>query len=118
MFACFSIPFWIIGISMAIAVVNSIFEKQHLEIRPDRVRFQKVRPLFGKTVDVPVGKIDRITIEYAKPTPGNQSEWVPTIWHGMNKTVFGHNLCDAEMDWLVRYVRMAVSRSSGRTIPD
>lgn len=129
-FAFVSIPFWIVGVGMAGSLLNSVLERQILEVGPDGLRIRKARPFFARDFTVPYGEISKIAVERVlardpftavrgiRHFPWNA--WAgfrnAVVTHGTRKTPVGEHLSEPEMEWLVRWLGAWVGRAAGRRV--
>jgi hypothetical protein len=133
LFAAFSIPFWLVGFGMLGWSVNSIAERQSLEIGTEALTIRKRRPFFPRRVVIPYGDVSSIAIEHALPVgpfAAGSGAWrvgrgsatpafaipVPTIFHGTQKTQFAEGVSEAEMNWLVGVLTAVVYKKVGKRL--
>jgi len=129
-FALFSIPFWIVGLGMAGGILNSLLERETLELTDDELRIFKIRPLMPRRYFIPYADIESISMEGTLPrdavtamrymqrlkaTPeGGFAVSVPTVAYGVRKTRFAETVSEAEAKWLVAVIRAAVQNKTGK----
>lgn len=62
-FALFSIPFWLVGIYMALGNINNIFEKQIIKLEKREIVIEKLRPFKSKKYVLNIASIQKVQLE-------------------------------------------------------
>ncbi|MGB0880457.1 MAG: hypothetical protein ACPGTO_07815 [Polaribacter sp.] len=115
-FALFSIPFWIIGLSMIIGIINSVSEIQILSLSQNMLTIKRLRPIRPKTFETQLQDIQSIKMKGMKMNPfsmfGNFKHMmkmqgsfgsaieVPAIITGQKTEYFFNDANDAEQEWI------------------
>lgn len=106
LFAAFSIPFWIVGITMWKGILIGISGTQYITTTPHNILITKKGIIFPKYQTVTYSEIESIDIGSVKPR-------VPTIVHGTKKTYFAENVSEAEMKWLINTLKATIFKKKG-----
>jgi hypothetical protein len=120
-FALFSIPFWFVGISMWIGLINRIFESERVYLAKEKIILAKNRPIGSKTIEYTAKEIVDIKLTPLKMTPFStyshiyhswNSRWsrgagieMPAILSGFGTEYFFERSNDAEQEWVIKYIR-------------
>lgn len=115
-FAMFSIPFWIVGISMIIGIINSINEVQKISLNRSVMNIERIRPIRPKSIAIDLKSIQSIRMKAIKVNPfamfGNfrrlskmQSSFgspveTPAVIAGITTEHFFEDANDAEQEWV------------------
>jgi uncharacterized Fe-S cluster protein YjdI len=127
LFAMFSIPFWLVGLTMLIGLINSINETQTLTVSKSKLTLVKTRPINGKRFDFNLADLQEIKMTHMKSgtfsffsnprsMSQNQSSFgagveMPTIISGSGTEYFFESANDAEQDWVTKYLSNKVRQS-------
>ena len=136
-FAMFSIPFWLIGLTMLTGLINSINETQTLTINKSQLTLEKSRPISGKKFEFNLSDIHEIKMAHMKAGPFSTFSnprymWrlqgsfgaglvMPAIVSGSGTEYFFEVANDAEQDWVTKYLSNKVRQAkkmNGRTFGD
>ncbi len=125
LFAMFSIPFWLVGITMLVGVVNSAKETQTVQIVGDRLILIKSRPIMPKTVEFRLAEVQAVRFTNFKGNPfsmlgnmktmnrqryGNNVIEQPAIISGVRTEYFFENLNEVEQEWATAYLDAIVKK--------
>jgi hypothetical protein len=124
-FALFSIPFWLIGLSMITGIINSVNEIQILTLDQNKLTVKRLRPIRPKTFETELKNIQSIKMKGMKMNPfsmfGNFSHMmkmqrsfgsaieVPAIITGHKTEYFFDDANDAEQEWVTRVLERLVN---------
>lgn len=118
LFALFSIPFWVIGFTMLIGLINSISETQTLILSKSVLTYKKDRPIRSSNFVASVNDIESIKLKNFKVTNpfsvfgnfkmmskmqrsfGTGGLEMPAILTGAKTTYFFEDASDAEQEWV------------------
>lgn len=125
-FALFSIPFWVIGISMIVGIVNSANEVQIVTINKNKLIVNKLRPIRPKLFETSLENIQTIKMKGLKMSPfsmfGNFRNMIkmqrsfgsaiemPAIITGLKTEYFFDDANDAEQEWIVNILDRLVKK--------
>lgn len=126
-FALFSIPFWLVGFTMLIGLINSINETQTLTISKSQLTLEKTKPINGKRFEFNLDEIQDIKMTHMKTGPFSafsnprfmwRLQWsfgaglvLPAIMYGAGTVYFFESANDAEQDWVTKYLSIKVRQS-------
>ena len=126
-FALFSIPFWIVGLTMLIGLINSLNETQTLTVSKSQLTLEKTRPINGKRFEFDLVDIQEIKMTHMKARPFSafsnprymwRLQWsfgaglvMPAIIYGSGTEYFFEAANDAEQDWVTKYLSNKVRQS-------
>jgi len=131
-FALFSIPFWLVGLAMWIAILKGSSEVQVIGITPAGLKIHKYSIISNKQWDIGFEEIDSINLE----SPGGNNPFsagmnlnhaaanstssvvggVIKITYGIHKLQVGENLSQPEIIWLNKLLKAMVSLKTKRNI--
>ena len=132
--ALFSLPFWIVGLAMGADILNALLRRETIELKADELVVRRQQPLVPTVVTIPYADIRSISVEPVAPRSPMEAASlvassarsisrsaehprvfrVPTISHGTRKTRFVLGVSEAEMKWLVAFLRAIVGAKTGR----
>jgi len=131
-FLLVSIPFWATGLAILIIVVNSILEKQHVELARGGLLIRLERPLFSRELFFPYGEIDAVALDRVRVEGAMRalkfagslgafngdalSVLAPSITHGSKTVTFAESVSEKEKRWMVAVIREYVSQKTGRDL--
>lgn len=131
-FALFSIPFWIVGLSMLSGVITSVTEQQTIELDIYNLKITKKSLLSKNVVEIDLQDIDAIGMKNIKITQAfkaigrigshsnNRSKGnkplLPTISHGIKDTTILENVTDVEMKWGLDLLKVAMMRIAEKKV--
>jgi len=117
-FALFSIPFWLVGLSMITGIINSANEIQIITLDKYRLTVKRLRPIRPKIFETELKDIQSIKMKGMKMNPfamfGNFRHMmkmqrsfgvaieVPAIITGRKTEYFFDDANDAEQEWVTR----------------
>ena len=115
-FAMFSIPFWLIGLSMIAGIINSAKEIQTITLNKNKLTVKRQRPIRPKAFETDLKNIQSIKMKGMKMNPfamfGNFRHMmkmqrsfgapveVPAIITGQKTEYFSDDANDAEQEWV------------------
>ncbi|MBL7851973.1 MAG: hypothetical protein JNN04_13815 [Cyclobacteriaceae bacterium] len=127
-FAMFSIPFWIVGITMGAGIVNSINETQSLIISKGKLVLDKSRPIGGVTIEYDLHEIMEIKMHHPKMGPFSaftnpalmwRFQWsfgsaivMPAIISGSATEYFFESANDAEQSWTIQFLNTKLKQAN------
>lgn len=117
-FALFSIPFWIVGISMIVGIINSAWEVQIIKLSQYKLTVERKRPILPKLFETDLKDVLSIKMKALKMSPltgmsnfrhllkmqksyGAAPE-IPAIITGRKTEYFFDDANDAEQEWITR----------------
>lgn len=125
-FALFSIPFWLVGITMVVGIFNQIYERQTLRLDKKKISFSKIRPIRSKhfetsLVNVQAVKLVPIKInsfnvgnnfsQLSRVRGGITSLLAPAIITSKKTQHFFESLNEAEQDWVVQTINKEIRKN-------
>ncbi len=124
-FALFSVPFWIVGITMIVNLVNSFNEDHILTLHKDKLELNKSRPINSKNCSVKYGDIYSIKMSDLKMNnPFSMAAnfrimskfnmmgiQTPAINFGNETINFFEFASDAEQDWIIKLINAVLKRT-------
>ena len=126
-FALFSIPFWLIGLTMISGIINSINETQTLTVSKTQLILEKTRPINGKKFEFNLPDIQEIKMTHMKAGPFSvfsnprymwRLQWsfgaglvLPAIISGSGTEYFFEAANDAEQDWMTKYLSYKIRQA-------
>jgi hypothetical protein len=126
-FAMFSIPFWLVGLTMLSGLINSINETQTLTVSKSQLTLEKIRPINGKKFEFKLSDIQEIKMTHMKAGPFSafsnprymwRLQWsfgaglvMPAIISGSGTEYFFEAANDAEQDWVTKYLSNKVRQA-------
>ena len=126
-FALFSIPFWLVGLSMVAGLINSANEIQVLTLDQHQLTLIRHRPIRPKSFEIDLKDIQAVKMKVMKMNPlsvfsnfGNMMKMqkssggaleVPAIITGQKTEYFFDGANDAEQEWIVKILASLVKRS-------
>ncbi len=130
LFAAFSIPFWLVGLGMLGGGMNTLVERQSVEIAADAFTIRKRRPLFARCTVVPYAEVSSVEVKLASPqnwgesargmrTHGSDAPMgvlAVTVAYGTKTVRFAEGVSEAEMKWLADILRAVVYKKTGRRV--
>jgi hypothetical protein len=109
--------------------ISGMRESQGIILEGDTLTICKYRPIFSRIHNIPTSEVTSIDIEWGMPKNpatlyrnisdvafGKKGIPLPTVTHGKRKTHFGDILSKPEREWLVRILKAAVRRQTGRRV--
>ncbi len=125
-FAMFSLPFWLVGISMITGVINSINEVQKITLNKQILRIDRIRPIGTKSFETVLTNVQTIKLKGMKMNPfamfgnfryamktqtslGSPIE-TPAIITGMKTEHFFEDANDAEQEWVSKFLDTLVKQ--------
>lgn len=125
-------PFWAVGMAILVVIVNSIREKQFIELERDRLVIRLDRPLFSREKVLPFSEIDAISLDrlkiedavkalkFAGPIQeageGGPDPLAPTITHGGQRTTFAEAVSEKEKRWIIAVIKEFILQKTGRAV--
>ncbi len=103
LFAAFSIPFWVVGITMWKGILINISGVQYITTTPHNILITKNGIIFPKQQTITYSEIESIDVGFSRPR----------IVHGTKKTYFAENVSEAEMKWLIKTLKAAIFKKKG-----
>ena len=126
-FALFSIPFWLVGLTMLSGLINSINETQTLTVSKSQMTLEKTRPINEKRLEFNLSDIQEIKMTQMKAGPFSAFSnprymWrlqgsfgaglvMPAIISGSGTEYFFESANDAEQDWVTKYLNNKVKQA-------
>jgi eukaryotic-like serine/threonine-protein kinase len=107
-FALFSIPFWIIGITMLGNMINTIGESQVIKVTKESLSVFKNRAIFSKKYAYSKADIQDIricTIYKRSGKRGGYETNYPAVFSGEGKQTFFESCNEVEHEWVVGYLK-------------
>lgn len=130
-FAAFSIPFWVIAVTMWVGLGISITQTQNIALEYEALVLTKKSVIHTKVHIIPYSEIESLDTESVYPrnpfrmirhrdqfahTLRVTGVLLPTIWHGTKKVRFAEHVSEAEMKWLVQVLKTLVYDRIGRKV--
>lgn len=119
-FALFSIPFWVVGITMVVGIINQVNEKQVVTINKQSIKVEKRRPLKSIVFETNLANVQAVKFAPTKSTSlnfGNSFNQLrrsktgygalfvaPAVITSKKTQHFFESLNEAEQDWVVQTI--------------
>ncbi len=127
LFAMFSIPFWIVGVSMLYSLTKVALEKQEIELNGRTMKIKKTRLLNSRTEEFPLMDVDQIKMEKLGNTKrfttasklnhlGNKNFKIPTIKHGKETETLLEYGTEEEKKWVVNLLNEYMVKIHGKDV--
>ena len=126
-FALFSIPFWLIGFTMPIRIIDNINETQTIKVDKSRLTLIKSRPIIPDTYEYSFDEIVSIKMVPIKPksifSPSiTRNMWryqwtysmnvmMPAIVNGLGTQYFFEGANDAEQEWVIKFLENKIKQA-------
>ena len=131
-FALFSIPFWVVGVSMLITVVNAASEVQVVILGKHKLTIERQRAIRSKTYIEElknISTIEFVNMRVSRSSPlklfRQISQWnsimaggieLPAVLSGSHTEHFFEDASDAEQKWVVKLLNAVLQSRKSETI--
>jgi len=129
-FLLFAVPFWLAGFWLIAIIINSIAEKQFVELKRDRMILKNTRPVFSTETYIPFASIESLSLEMLEITnlftalkysgaisedeTGGRKVHIPTCKYDGKRAAFAICVTEREKEWIMAVVREFISQKTGK----